>query len=101
VCTVKEELTTVDTARGSNVIAFRAAGHFSSRAARKVLVLAQSSTRLGAGQSATVQLRLSAAGKKLLARSGRLAATLTVTTTTSGHSEELWVQRVVFLGPKR
>jgi hypothetical protein len=73
-CQATETLTTTETTQGGRPVALSA----STRRKRRTVIVATKTVMIHPGRTATVTVKLNAAGRKLLARFGKLPVTLTI-----------------------
>ncbi len=80
-CLATETLTTTETTRGGRPVALSA----SIRRKRRTVIVAKKGVRIQPGRTVTVTVKLSATGRKLLARFGKLPVTLKITLLQNGR----------------
>jgi hypothetical protein len=80
-CQATETLTTTETTRGGQPVALSA----TARRKRRTVIVATKTVMIHPGRTVTVTVKLTATGRKLLARFGKLPVTLTITLLQNGR----------------
>jgi hypothetical protein len=82
-------LTITETLKGGKLVAVSASKKKRSKSVKRTVTVGSATISLAGGQSQLVKIALNATGKRLLSRHHKLAAELTTTQTTNGHSTVL------------
>jgi hypothetical protein len=100
-CVMTVTLSVTETLQGNKVLSVSSAKSKKPKKTKKLVIVGSASVTLAAGQSKTIQVKLNAAGQRLVKSRHKLSVKLTVDQSKSGRAVVISSQTVTFKAPSK